>query len=119
MTIRDENPLVTVRRHWNDWKLAKYRLANVHRPRWDTESGGVQKASPRRMLYAYVLCNAMESGELAHSCRHGPPPHEVKVCIVKKDNDPRVYQELMRRAGEQESYQRFHDYAARLKKPDS
>jgi hypothetical protein len=25
-------------------------------------------------------------GEIGHSCRHGPPPHRIKVCMTKKDN---------------------------------
>jgi hypothetical protein len=28
----------------------------------------------------------MVDGELAHSCRHGPPPHNILVCVLKKDN---------------------------------
>lgn len=28
-------------------------------------------------------------GEIAHSCTHGPCPHQIKVCIGKKDNDPK------------------------------
>jgi hypothetical protein len=38
-------------------------------------------------VYGYVLCDGMIDGELAHSCRHGPPPHEIKVCITKKHNE--------------------------------
>ena len=116
MSIKDENPLVTVRRHWNDWRQADYRLAAVHRSHWDTVSGGVGKKSPHRMLYAYVECDAMEAGELAHTCEHGPPPHLIKVCVVKKDNNAAVYQELMRRAGEAEANRRFKSYAEQAKR---
>ena len=35
---------------------------------------------------AYMLCTDVEDGELAHSCVHGPPPHEVKVCVFAKHN---------------------------------
>ena len=37
-------------------------------------------------LHGYVFCTGMVSGEISHSCRHGPPPHEVKVCITKSGN---------------------------------
>jgi hypothetical protein len=37
-------------------------------------------------LHAYVWCDKMIGGELAHSCQHGAGPHDIKVCIVKKDN---------------------------------
>jgi hypothetical protein len=34
-----------------------------------------------------VMCDGMQSGRLAHSCKHGPPPHKVKVCITRKYNE--------------------------------
>jgi hypothetical protein len=37
-------------------------------------------------LHGYVWCDGMIAGELAHSCRHGPGPHRIKVCITKIDN---------------------------------
>jgi hypothetical protein len=33
-----------------------------------------------------VWCDAMVSGELAHSCRHGAGPHQIKMCVTKKGN---------------------------------
>jgi len=33
------------------------------------------------------MCDGMIAGELSHTCRHGPPPHRVKVCITKKGNE--------------------------------
>ncbi len=38
------------------------------------------------MIHGYVYCDQAVAGELAHSCRHGPPPHKVKVCVVARDN---------------------------------
>jgi hypothetical protein len=45
------------------------------------------------------MCDAMQEGTLSHSCRHGPPPHSIKVCIVKKDNAPRTFAKLVAQAG--------------------
>jgi hypothetical protein len=92
---------VVVRRQWNDWRAAGYRLEDVLDIHWDVMSGGIRQRAPRRFLYAYVDCAAMIDGEIAHSGIHGPCPHQIKVCILKKDNDPRVFKLLVERAGGQ------------------
>jgi hypothetical protein len=33
------------------------------------------------------MCDAMIGGTLAHSCAHGPGPHRIKVCLVRKENE--------------------------------
>ena len=50
-------------------------------------------------MHAYVSCSGMVDGHLAHSGMHGECPHEIKVCIVKKDNPPAVFRELLGIAG--------------------
>lgn len=66
--------------------LRQYRLSDISGIHWDDVSGGVRRKAPRSHLHGYVLCTGMVSGEISHSCRHGPPPHEVKVCITKSGN---------------------------------
>jgi len=90
---------VWVRRQWNDDMVAKYRLNDVDKVHWSTSSGGVMAPTPQPFLHGYVWCDAMVEGELAHSGVHGPCPHEIKVCIVRKDNDPDVFQMLQEAAG--------------------
>ncbi len=29
-----------------------------------------------------------------HSCTHGPPPHDILVCITQKENSKRLYERL-------------------------
>ncbi len=91
--------LVVVRRQWNDYRTATYRLDNVWDPKWRTVSGGVNAMAPQPFIHARVWCNQMIKGDLAHSCGHGPPPHEILVCVVKRDNEPDVFAELERMAG--------------------
>ncbi len=55
--------------------------------------------APQPFIHVRVWCDQMIKGELAHSCRHGPPPHEILVCVVKRDNEPDVFAELERMAG--------------------
>ena len=76
--------IVWVRRQWNDWRNAAYKIEDVSGYHWDDTSGGVQARANRAYLHAYVWCNEMVKGELAHSCRHGAGPHRIKVCIIKK-----------------------------------
>jgi hypothetical protein len=83
---RDTEPVVWVRRHWNDWRDAKYRIADVAGWHMSDVSGGINQSAPRPFIHAYVRCDGMIEGELAHSGSHGPCPHMIKVCVTKKMN---------------------------------
>jgi hypothetical protein len=82
----DQPILVKVRRQPGDHRLATYLLERVSRMRWGKIGGGIRQRSAMH-VYGYVMCNELIAGRLAHSCRHGPPPHEIKVCITKKHNE--------------------------------
>ena len=97
-TIRDEQ-IVVVRRQWNDHRQAAVRFNGLDGVHWTTLSGGVMAPAPQPFLHGYILCDAVIEGELAHSCMHGSGPHSIKVCIVKKDNDPKVFARLVEQAG--------------------
>lgn len=91
--------LVSVRRQWNSWEVAQVYAGEVSNPLWDIESGGVKGTSPDALIYGYVWCDAIISGTLAHSCLHGTAPHSIKVCILRQDNSPRIYNYFMEMAG--------------------
>jgi hypothetical protein len=96
--ISDETVIV-VRRQWNDRaRMATVRWAAVSGLRWDSVSGGVQAPAPQPFVHGYIWCDDVLAGELAHSCRHGPPPHEIKVCLTKKDNSA-VWEAIARVVG--------------------
>jgi hypothetical protein len=78
--------IVYVRRQYNDWRQASYRLSDLEGWHLSDVSGGIQARANRSYLHAYVWCNGMLEGELAHSCSHGEGPHRIKVCIVKTAN---------------------------------
>lgn len=85
----DEIPqgmVVKVRRQFNDYNIASYRIENIGGFHWDCISGGVKSLAAFSSIYAYVSCDKAISGEVAHSCAHGDFPHRIKVCILKKDN---------------------------------
>jgi hypothetical protein len=77
---------VYIRRQWNDWRIGKVRLDKLDGLRWDWLSGGVQAPCPQPFIHGYVSCADIE-GDIAHSGTHGPCPHRIKVCVVKKDNN--------------------------------
>lgn len=82
-----DDTMVNVRRQWNDWSEAVYRLSDIAGLHWDNVSGGVQARAPRSFVHGYVMCDEMVSGAISHSCQHGKGPHRIKVCIVKKGNE--------------------------------
>src|SRR4051812_24087609 len=83
----ESGPVVWVRRQFDDHRHAAYRLADISGLHWSQFSGGLQSRANRSYLHGYVFCDGMIAGKLAHSCRHGPPPHRIKVCITKKGNE--------------------------------
>ena len=83
----EPGPIVWVRRQFDDHRHAAYRLVDVSGWHWSDISGGVQHRANRSYLHAFVMCDGMIAGELAHRCQHGPPPHRIKVCITKKGNE--------------------------------
>ena len=100
MEDEENDPLVAVCRHLGDWRTAEYRLSALDDIRLDNISGGVRRRTPHPTVFAYVRCDAMESGDLAHSCLHGEGPHRIKVAIPKACNSRMVYK-LLREIAEQ------------------
>lgn len=94
--------LVSVRRNLRDHQTATYRLEDVGDTHWSDTTGGLARRMTARSLCAYVCCDSMIEGSVAHSCRHGEGPHRIKVCIPKKYNR-NVYATLQRQADEREA----------------
>jgi hypothetical protein len=93
-TTKVDEPIVYVRRQWSDWSVGTVRLSSIDGLHMDNVSGGVKTVAPRAFLHGYILCTDIIDGGIAHSCRHGPPPHNIKVCIVQCDNDRDIYASL-------------------------
>jgi hypothetical protein len=94
----EPGPVVWVRRQFNgNRRRAAYRIADVTGLHWSSRSGGKNLNANRPYLHGYVWCNAMIVGKVAHWCRHGPPPHHIKVCITQIDNKA-IWPELERAA---------------------
>ena len=93
--------IVYVRRHWADHLVGAVRVSSLDGLHMDSKSGGNKRGfgvvAPRPFLHGYIQCTDVITGAVGHSCRHGPPPHRIKVCIVQRDNDRKVYAELRRK----------------------
>jgi hypothetical protein len=83
--------MVVVRRQWNHWMQGTVKLEDIDGFHWDDYSGGVCSRAPRPFIHGYVRCDAFIEGEVAHSCAHGNGSHNIKVCVVKKDNHPKLF----------------------------
>lgn len=90
---------VWVRRQWNNWLKGKVKMESLQDLHWDNMSGGVMSIAPQYFIHGYILCTDIIEGEIAHSCAHGEGPHRIKVCIVKKDNDKEIFDELLKIVG--------------------
>ena len=101
-TLKDEkpdadDPLIVIRRQWNDWRKATVRLNAIDGVKWDTISGGIQAPTPQPFIHGYILPDAIVDGELAYSGRH--QYNKIKVCVVKSDNDLEIFAKLVEIAG--------------------
>jgi hypothetical protein len=89
---------VYVRRQWNDWRVAKVELEKIEGLHWDVISGGVNAPCPQPFVHGYVQCTDI-IGEIPHSGMHGKCPHRIKVCVVKKYNDKKIWQKILEIVG--------------------
>jgi hypothetical protein len=50
------------------------------------------------MIYAYLSCADIISGNLPHRCDPVSAPHCIRVCVLRRHNVASAYAELVRRA---------------------
>ena len=89
---------VYVRRDWNDRGVGRVRWSDLHGPRWHMVSGGAQIVNPLPLLHAYVWYDKVRV-TIGHSCAHGLGPHNIKVCMLREDNNRRIWRRLLELAG--------------------
>lgn len=80
-----EETYIWVRRQW-DGTPAKYLWEDFRGAHWDQEAGGRGGRQPQLFIFGYVPCDRAIEGEIGHSGSHGACPHQIKVCVVAKDN---------------------------------
>ena len=92
--------MLTIARHPGG-NYAKVEFEDFQQPHWSDQAGGWQRNyrrhySPWLMVYGYVWCDRIidETGWIGHSCQHGPPPHRIKVCVIKTATDKDAWTHL-------------------------
>ncbi|HVP66059.1 MAG TPA: hypothetical protein VMT17_02225 [Anaeromyxobacteraceae bacterium] len=65
------------------------KLSGFH---WSSTESHIGLPSPRPMIHAFVWCD--DAPRLLHPKILGECPHRIKVCIVKKIQEPRVFDAL-------------------------
>jgi hypothetical protein len=80
---------INIRRHWRDARIGTVSLADLDGIRFE-------KA---HVLIGYTWCHRIAQGRVAHWCEHGEPPHNIKVHILKRDNQRAVWRGLLEKAG--------------------
>ncbi len=91
---------IYVRRQPNDYKIGKIKFEDVTDLDWGMTTGGIKVQTNQYYIFGYIYCNQVLEGEIAHSCMHGPAPHHIRVCVLKKDNDKKLYNSIIDVIGE-------------------
>lgn len=89
-----EDTKVQVRRKWKDHMTGTVLLKDLGGFHRSQISGGILVKAPRPFIHAYMDCTDIIDGEIAHSCEHGEPPHNIKVVLTRKDNERKFWRQL-------------------------
>jgi hypothetical protein len=93
MSPIDDDSIIYVRRQPTDWKTGSVYYKDLEDFCWDMITGGTRIKTSNLHLFAYMWCDKVIEGEVAHSGIHGPCPHRIKVCVLKTDN-PKTFRDL-------------------------
>jgi hypothetical protein len=94
--VQIDETLIRVHRDWKGCRTAEVRFGDLQGIHWFQPPG-----APRPLVYGYVSCASIVSGDVAHDCSSSDPPDQLLVCVLKKHNLASVYVELARRADAQ------------------
>jgi hypothetical protein len=86
--------MVIVQRHWDDGRRCPVPLASLRNLYWGDGSDGHRLPSNQLFICGYVWCTEVDK-RFPHSCRHGPPPHSIKVVVIKEYQNQQVFNELL------------------------
>jgi hypothetical protein len=81
-------PVVTVRRRWNDAQSAGVPLGVLRDLAIRDDPGGICGPVPRPFLTARVWCDHLGTGTALHACDAATAPHELELVILERDNPP-------------------------------
>jgi hypothetical protein len=89
----DEGMLIRVHGSWKGWRNAEVKLGNIRGVHWSQPD-----QAPNQLLYGFISCTDIVSGEIPHECDHGSAPHDLLVCVLKRHVVSSAYATLVRSA---------------------
>src|SRR5438105_6741122 len=90
---------VWVRYWWNAPRAAKVRRGDLAGPYWDSTARIPRRGHGTLLLHGVMSCGAVLQGEVEHGCAPETAPHLLTVCVMRRDNDPATFAELLAAAG--------------------
>lgn len=96
ITMSTSNPIIIVRRRWDDPESARVALQHTRELAIKDQPGGICSPVPRPFLFARVWCDYLIEGAAIHKCDSRTAPHELELCVLERDN-PDVYSTLRAR----------------------
>jgi hypothetical protein len=92
-------PLASVRPGWGDWHVAHVAVVDLRDLHWDhvADEPSADPAAP--VLFGFTRCDAVVAGELPHGHLGDSHPHNLRVCVLREDNDRVVFDRLALEAG--------------------
>lgn len=87
--------LIKVRRQPFSEQIGTIELKEISNVSWRRKSGGIQQWTRYHFPYGIIRCTHILEGTVAHSGTHGPCPHDILVCVCKKDNKE-IFDELLK-----------------------
>ena len=87
-TSHECGDVVEVRRQWNDWRIATYRLRDISELRWGWRGGGLKWRTPQPFVHGYVMCDARIGGILGTRARAALRPTGSKCASPRRETSP-------------------------------
>lgn len=91
----NEDMLIRVHGSWNGWQNAEVRLANIRGLHWCRPD-----RAPRALLFGFISCTDIVSGNIPHACDRASAPHDLLVCVLKRHVVSSAYAALAESAEE-------------------
>lgn len=94
-----EGKVGIVRCPYFDYNYATVDYNKIGAFRWDNVSGGVKVYHKGYRIYGYIDYEVASNCGISCSGRHSSYNSDVKVCVVKKYTDPKIYKKILEEVG--------------------
>lgn len=96
---KNEGKVGIVRSAYFDYMYGQVDYDDIDGFRWDSIGGGARSAHKGVRIYGYVDYDIACNSGIACSGRHSGYHNNVKVCVVRKYTDTKIYEKILRIVG--------------------